>query len=416
MNTLNPQQVAQGLAALGRGRDTMLMHVTPREVAGLQSLALAAGGSLSVNPDTGLPEAGFFDFIADYIVPTALTLSGNPHLAVAYSGGKSYLETGDPLQALLSAGMQYGANAFGNTLMKTATPLEQGLSTGVNAARTAGDAALNVAGSAGTQSGSALINAGQEAAENALTRSLGTAGIPGGQGTPGGFSGKPSAVSLPTTVSDTGVTTALNLKPSLTDTFSQNLSTAGSGIKNLLGPGGVDKFVTAAGGTGPALFQAGSAAMPAINALTPEPEGPPSTSLGFGPFTPISELRNRYADRMGYAQGGVASLNPMHGMFDARNANREFGEPMGGYKKGGYLDGPGDGMSDSIPATIEGRQPARLADGEFVVPADVVSHLGNGSTKAGAQRLYDMMDRVRKARTGRTKQGKQIKADKYLPK
>jgi len=86
-----------------------------------------------------------------------------------------------------------------------------------------------------------------------------------------------------------------------------------------------------------------------------------------------------------------------------------------GYAKGGYLDGAGDGMSDSIPATIEGKQPARLADGEFVVPADVVSHIGNGSTKAGSKRLYSMLDRVRKARTGHTKQGKQIKPEKYMP-
>jgi hypothetical protein len=86
-----------------------------------------------------------------------------------------------------------------------------------------------------------------------------------------------------------------------------------------------------------------------------------------------------------------------------------------GYASGGYLNGQGDGMSDSIPATIEGKQPARLADGEFVVPADVVSHLGNGSSKAGSKRLYKMLDKVRRARTGHTKQGKQIKADKYLP-
>jgi hypothetical protein len=72
-------------------------------------------------------------------------------------------------------------------------------------------------------------------------------------------------------------------------------------------------------------------------------------------------------------------------------------------------------MSDDIHATIEGKQPARLADGEFVVPADVVSHLGNGSTKAGAKHLYAMMDKVRSARTGTKKQGKQIKAHKYLP-
>ena len=83
--------------------------------------------------------------------------------------------------------------------------------------------------------------------------------------------------------------------------------------------------------------------------------------------------------------------------------------------KGGYLDGQGDGMSDSIPATIEGKQPARLADGEFVVPADVVSHIGNGSSKAGSKRLYAMMDKVRHARTGNKKQGKQIKPEKYMP-
>jgi hypothetical protein len=90
---------------------------------------------------------------------------------------------------------------------------------------------------------------------------------------------------------------------------------------------------------------------------------------------------------------------------------------LGGYSDGGrMLKGPGDGMSDDIPATIAGKQPARLADSEFVVPADVVSHLGNGSSDAGAKKLYSMMDNVRKARTGTKKQGKQIHADKYLPK
>jgi hypothetical protein len=89
---------------------------------------------------------------------------------------------------------------------------------------------------------------------------------------------------------------------------------------------------------------------------------------------------------------------------------------LGGYSDGGrLLKGPGDGMSDNIPASIANKQPARLADGEFVVPADVVSHLGNGSTDAGAKHLYKMMDNVRKARTGRKSQGKQIKANKYLP-
>jgi len=92
---------------------------------------------------------------------------------------------------------------------------------------------------------------------------------------------------------------------------------------------------------------------------------------------------------------------------------------LGGYAAGGnprLLKGPGDGMSDNIPATINGRQPARLADGEFVIPADVVSHLGNGSTEAGAKQLHAMMNKVRSARTGNSKQGKNIRPQKYMPK
>ena len=86
------------------------------------------------------------------------------------------------------------------------------------------------------------------------------------------------------------------------------------------------------------------------------------------------------------------------------------------YKAGGrYLAGPGDGMSDNIKANIDGVQEARLADGEFVIPADVVSHIGNGSSNAGAKKLHKMMARIRKARTGNPKQGKQIKAEKFLP-
>ena len=97
------------------------------------------------------------------------------------------------------------------------------------------------------------------------------------------------------------------------------------------------------------------------------------------------------------------------------NQNYAKGGQLGGYSDGGrMLKGPGDGMSDSIPGVIANKQPARLADGEFVVPADVVSHLGNGSTDAGAKQLYAMMNRVRKARTGNSKQGKQIKPAKYM--
>jgi hypothetical protein len=119
----------------------------------------------------------------------------------------------------------------------------------------------------------------------------------------------------------------------------------------------------------------------------------------------LAELRKRanavydYADdTISAAQGGLMGLNT--------------------YAAGGkLLRGPGDGMSDSIPAVIRGARPQRaaLADGEFVIPADVVSHLGNGSTEAGSKRLYSMMDKVRKARTGNPKQGKQINPDRFMP-
>jgi hypothetical protein len=89
---------------------------------------------------------------------------------------------------------------------------------------------------------------------------------------------------------------------------------------------------------------------------------------------------------------------------------------LGGYSDGGrLLKGPGDGMSDNIPAQIGRKQPARLADGEFVVPADVVSHLGNGSTDAGAKRLYAMMDKVRHARTGKKKQAPAVSFKQGVP-
>lgn len=83
--------------------------------------------------------------------------------------------------------------------------------------------------------------------------------------------------------------------------------------------------------------------------------------------------------------------------------------------KGYYLGGPTDGMADEVPAVIDGTQEARLSDGEFVIPADVVSHLGNGNSEAGARVLYDMMDRIRKARTGNPEQGRQINPERFLP-
>lgn len=112
-------------------------------------------------------------------------------------------------------------------------------------------------------------------------------------------------------------------------------------------------------------------------------------------------------------------VNRMTGEMLATGGIADAHYNLGGYSDGGrLLRGPGDGVSDSIPATIGDKQPARLADGEFVVPARIVSEIGNGSTEAGARKLYGMMDRVQRARSktvGKGKVAKNTRADKYLP-
>jgi hypothetical protein len=138
------------------------------------------------------------------------------------------------------------------------------------------------------------------------------------------------------------------------------------------------------------------------------------------------QILNRY--RWAGKRGGIASLaggGPALPGYDmAVGEQAMYPQPyarggisdLGTYSDGGrMLKGPGDGMSDSIPGVIANKRPARLADGEFVVPADVVSHLGNGSTDAGAKQLYKMMNKVRSARTGTTKQGRQINPRRFMP-
>ena len=92
-----------------------------------------------------------------------------------------------------------------------------------------------------------------------------------------------------------------------------------------------------------------------------------------------------------YAEGGIAQLS-----------------------EGRYLKGETDGMADEVPASIDGQEPAALSDGEFVIPADIVSHLGNGNSEAGAKALKEMMSRIRRERTGNNEQGKQIDPNNFL--
>lgn len=123
-------------------------------------------------------------------------------------------------------------------------------------------------------------------------------------------------------------------------------------------------------------------------------------------FTPMEYLKPgetpkhtaaNYQNNM--AVGGLASLVPTH-------------QPP---RRGYYLGGPTDGMADRVPANINGQEEAALSHGEFVMPADIVSHLGNGNSEAGAKVLYDMMARIRQARTGNPEQGKQINPNAFTP-
>jgi hypothetical protein len=147
----------------------------------------------------------------------------------------------------------------------------------------------------------------------------------------------------------------------------------------------------------------------------------------------FSDINYSAPDKAGEAStAGVAEAQAMKTQNDAVQAavaakqarqeqeqeNQQFAMPWQSHQKfakgGRYLDGQTDGMADKIPSTIDGHQKAALSHGEFVIPADVVSHLGNGNSNAGAQKLYDMMARVRKARTGNQHQGKRINPDKFL--
>lgn len=122
---------------------------------------------------------------------------------------------------------------------------------------------------------------------------------------------------------------------------------------------------------------------------TPDPNRRPG-SAGRRYFTDV-----QYTPKVTAAAGGLMS-------FPAQ-------------RQGYYLGGPTDGMADRVPANIDGRQEAALSHGEFVMPADVVSHLGNGNSEAGAQVLYDIMAKVRQARTGTPQQGKQINPYEFFP-
>ncbi len=120
--------------------------------------------------------------------------------------------------------------------------------------------------------------------------------------------------------------------------------------------------------------------------------------VSFAEKGPVTSTRKAYQGSTYKAQGGLMTLAE----------GGEVSQPF-------YLGGVTDGMADEVPAHIDNKRPAALSDGEFVIPADVVSHLGNGNSNAGAKRLYEMMDNIREARTGNKNQGIQINPNKFMP-
>ena len=580
----NPTTVqAQGLQTLGRGNDSMLVHMTPKEVQGLQSLAMAHGGSLTTNPHTGLPEAGFLDSILPVIVGigaaaaapftagTSLAALGpmlaNPFIVGGLSGlgamlanggdwreglkwglgtaggvgaGKGLAAMVKPVASVSSTGAAGAAGTAGTAGTAGAAPLNGGLTTAAGAGTGAGASANTVPVINGAASGvpavgnysttlsnmgTGLKNAlstadGYKAFDPGLGKLIGTGGR-GMVGTAGlglasmamqqpeplkikkssdekdyGPGGKyeykgpytfpdygPVTYATPEEI-DRGVEHSYfgdkyNLPPQYVaarkeggvigmaeggdvgeqsyfgnnyyNSGSSNLGGMPSGmpswmannpawtsffaniqnspfLKNVFPTTTQDTTPYANSGAGysdmgeqmffsPSYFNAGQGTTTPAVTVTPKsgngvayPQAPgtataPTSGFGrwFNNFITQPNALNAIKGPpkpKGMAAGGIAGLP---------------GAPVGNGAVEGMLSGPGDGMSDSIPARIDGKQEARLSTGEFVIPADVVSHLGNGASEPGAKVLYAMMDRVRKTRTGNPEQGKEINPDKFLP-
>lgn len=483
--------LAKEMASKGRGDDSVLIHMTPGEVGGLQQLAMAHGGSLTINPDTGLPEAGILKSLLPTLIGAVLTpLTGgliNPLTAGLLVGGVEGLRTGDIGKGLMAGLGAYGGAGLSAGLAglgaKAATALPQGLAgaglegvaaTGAQAAGTSagqalsGEALKNISGKALTQSGKQALGTGFGAAKPTLSGLLNAPG----QVAKGGFGavgeGFKSLVASPMSgigalgrglgpagIAGVGSSLAGALTPEQKTpdmakpktsfykttyspgTFNPDFGKPGQSyfVGQGYGPGTRSETYQetpytpapgmAAPSSGGLMDLSNYMQQPTFSAAEggPVPTSVPTAMPGATPSYPMSGIgQPGYSQPLNFSrpteplQDYEPGISPRTG-DELRMAGGGL-TSLGSYSDGGQLlKGPGDGMSDDIPAMIGGEEPqkAALADGEFVVPADVVSGIGNGSTEAGSRKLYAMMDRIRMARTGRDKQAPEIDADKYLP-
>ena len=337
-------------------------------------------------------------------------------IGAAIGGGSAAVTGGDPLKGALLGGLTGGAGA------------------GIGGAL---GGAAGGAGAAGTAAGSTL------AAETAMASALPTTSALTS-------AAAPTASTLATTGATSGLPAGMNFAQAsqAANQLAQNAAitqgtnaamanalpltaNAGMPFSSAIGTGGVSNLPAATSAV-PSSFQTAMQNPMAYIKANPLTMGSAGIAGAVGARRPMEEEEeyrgplsrfrfNPETYRPAFADGGIASLpsgyDRMVGEMPMYQRMARGGiSDLGSYSDGGrMLRGPGDGMSDSIPGVIAGKRPARLADGEFVVPADVVSGLGNGSTDAGARQLYAMMDKVRKARTGTKKQGRQINPRKYTP-
>ena len=501
------QQIAQGIAALGRGNDSMLVHMTPREVAGLQSLAMAHGGSLTINPKTGLPEASFLSSLLPMALgfalgPAGFGLAGSALEAGLMVGGGAGLLSGDWRQGLKAGLGAFGGAGMGESLLNigdtalrdkaiadaaTANIAEQGplalTDKGVNTVNTiqrladfnaAKEAAasralegvdtwdrLGAGASRATGSMEGLKEYGK-AYSDALGGKWGVmaAAAPTAYDITKSLATPPSGVA-PTSQTKGNVRTygyrpgTVNPnfgkpgEPYYLDQGYDLLSIRPAAEGGLISPNDNKMYPMSGLASGKAGFNVQSS--PTANEvvggydarINPFTGAQMMAGGGLASFkmyddsslsptrSRVKQLSNAQLDLVAEEsdnpeEQGEAVVERYLRSATQRTPKSAYtkGMAVGGmaslpeYAAGGkLLRGPGDGMSDDIPAVIRGAktQRAALADGEFVIPADVVSHLGNGSTEAGAKQLYKMMDKIRYARTGNPKQGKQINPKKFMP-
>jgi len=456
------KHAAQHLAAHGRGPDTMLVHMTPGEVKSLNDIAMAHGGQLTTNPHTGLPEAGFLSSLLPMLAGGALTvMSGgaiNPLTAGLLVGGGTAVVTGDIKKGLMAGLGAYGGAGIGTGLTASGTQAAALEPTATAASATPPPPSVVMQPPPVAAPSTPFANIGDPNMTQMFSQAAPSTPI-----TPESLGVKP----LPTTPSviGSGYSDALANQQAAfqTGTTGQNLSTIGKGIQSLGTEAGRSTFMNTLENT-PYTYGAkttlAAAALPTAYNMyeeskpkqktTPVDSDPgqqfdyQANAINPTPTAGLAGQENKYFNPQyvkrstpRFADGGMAYGGPtghlrpppaffQNGKYSFHPAKMyaEGGVPNDGYNLGGYSDGgrllrgPGDGVSDSIPAVIGKKQPARLADGEFVVPARIVSELGNGSTEAGARKLYAMMDRIQKARgstVGRGRVAKNSRAEKYLP-